>query len=43
MEITLDMKWVAMAKAAEPLTLKNVLIEDPYVYIPLDQVAEVSS
>jgi len=40
-ELELNMKWVSWANAREPFTLKNALLQDPYVYVPLDQAAEI--
>jgi len=40
-ELSLDLKWVALAGAQEPFSLKKAFIQDPYVYIPLDEVHHI--
>jgi pimeloyl-ACP methyl ester carboxylesterase len=40
--LELDIRWVQKAGAQTPFTLKNVLLQDINVFIPIDEAAEVA-
>eukprot|EP00026_Physarum_polycephalum_P002499 Phypoly_transcript_02506.p1 GENE.Phypoly_transcript_02506~~Phypoly_transcript_02506.p1 ORF type:complete len:633 (+),score=81.79 Phypoly_transcript_02506:79-1977(+) len=39
--LELDLNWISMAGAHEPLTLRNVMIKDPDYFVPIAQYDEI--
>lgn len=40
--LELDLRWLSRVNAKEPITLKNVYIQDAYTHIPLSQFDQIS-